>query len=201
MPNQFTTYLPVVRQVKLEYMRKITINTRNSVGLQLLWPHIPLTHWDRDKMADIFQTTFSNAFSWKNLVEFRLKFNWTNWCQPSIGLDNGLAPYRRWSIIWTNNGLDFWRIDASLGLDELSTTSQLILVQIFIPISPYYWPLVSHQYWSRWRHMMSAMASQITSLTMVNSTVYSGADQRKHQSSASLAFVRGIHRWPVNSPH
>ena len=28
---------------------------------------------------------------------------------------------------------------------------------------------------------------------------YSGADQRKHQSSASLAFVRGIHRWPVNS--
>ena len=32
-------------------------------------------------------------------------------------------------------------------------------------------------------------------------TVCSGADQRKHQSSASLAFVRGIHRWPVNSPH
>ena len=30
-------------------------------------------------------------------------------------------------------------------------------------------------------------------------TVYSNADQRKHQSSASLAFVRGIHRWPVNS--
>ena len=49
--------------------------------------------------------------------------------------------------------------------------------------------------------MMGAMASQITSLTIVNSTVYSGVDQRKHQSSASLAFVRGIHRWPVNSPH
>ena len=45
-----------------------------------------------------------------------------------------------------------------------------------------------------------AMASQVTSLTIVYSTVYSGADQRKHQSSASLAFVRGIHRWPVNSP-
>ena len=28
-----------------------------------------------------------------------------------------------------------------------------------------------------------------------------GVDQRKHQSSVSLAFVRGIHRWPVNSPH
>ena len=48
---------------------------------------------------------------------------------------------------------------------------------------------------------MSAMASQITSLMIVNSTIYSGADQRKHQSSASLAFVRGIHCWPENSPH
>ena len=47
--------------------------------------------------------------------------------------------------------------------------------------------------------IMSAMASQITSLTIVYLTVYS--DQRKHLSSASLAFVRGIHRWPVNSPH
>ena len=47
----------------------------------------------------------------------------------------------------------------------------------------------------------SATASQITSLTIIYLTVYSGADQRKHQSSASLAFVWGIHRWPVNSPH
>ena len=49
--------------------------------------------------------------------------------------------------------------------------------------------------------IMGTMASQITSLTIVYSTVYSSADQRKHQSSASLAFVRGIHRGPVNSPH
>ena len=49
--------------------------------------------------------------------------------------------------------------------------------------------------------IMGAVASQITSLTIVYSTVYSGADQRKHQSSASVAFVRGIHRWPENSPH
>ena len=48
---------------------------------------------------------------------------------------------------------------------------------------------------------MGAMASQISSLTIVYSTIYSGADQRKHQSSASLAFVRGIHRGPLNSPH
>ena len=49
--------------------------------------------------------------------------------------------------------------------------------------------------------MMGAVASQNTSLAIVYSTVYSDADQRKHQSSASLAFVRGIHRWPVISPH
>ena len=48
--------------------------------------------------------------------------------------------------------------------------------------------------------IMSAVASQITSLTIVYSVVYSGADQRKHQSSASLAFVWGIHRRPVHSP-
>ena len=41
---------------------------------------------------------------------------------------------------------------------------------------------------------MTTMASQITSLTVVYSTVYLDADQRKHQSSASLAFVWGIHR-------
>ena len=49
--------------------------------------------------------------------------------------------------------------------------------------------------------IMSTMASQITRLTIVYSTVYSDADQRKHQSSGSLAFVRWIHRWPVNFPH
>ena len=49
--------------------------------------------------------------------------------------------------------------------------------------------------------IMGAIASQITSLMIVYSTVYSDADQRKHISFESLAFVRGIHRWPVNSPH
>ena len=48
---------------------------------------------------------------------------------------------------------------------------------------------------------MTTIASQITSLTIVYTTVYSGVDQSKHQSSASLAFVWGIHRGPVNSPH
>ena len=50
--------------------------------------------------------------------------------------------------------------------------------------------------------IMSAMATQITGILLVCSTVCSGADQRIHQISASLlAIVRGIHRWPMDSPH
>ena len=49
--------------------------------------------------------------------------------------------------------------------------------------------------------IIGAIASQITSLTIVYSIVYSDADQRKHLSSASLALVRGIHRGQVTSPH
>ena len=48
---------------------------------------------------------------------------------------------------------------------------------------------------------MSEMASHVTSISIVWSNVSSDADQRKHQSSASLAFVWGIHRLLVNSPH
>ena len=48
---------------------------------------------------------------------------------------------------------------------------------------------------------MGAIASQITSLAIVYSTVCSDTDQRKHRSSALLVFVRGIHRGPVDSPH
>ena len=59
-----------------------------------------------------------------------------------------------------------------------------------------------HWHWVHYSDViMGTMASQITSLTIVYSTVLSDADQRKHQSSASLAFVLGIHRSPVNSPH
>ena len=49
--------------------------------------------------------------------------------------------------------------------------------------------------------IMSTMASQITSLRIVYSSIYSGVDKRKYQSSVLLAFVRGIQRWLVNSRH
>ena len=71
--------------------------------------------------------------------------------------------------------------------------------RILIHISPKFIPMaqVTIHYCDV---IICRIASQITSLTIVYSTIYSDADQRKHQSSASLAFVWGIHRGPVNSP-
>ena len=72
--------------------------------------------------------------------------------------------------------------------------SELLLCANLITITP----VVDNHYGDV---IMGAMASQIASLTIVYTIIYPGEDQRKHQSSASLAFVRGINRWPVNSPH
>ena len=77
-----------------------------------------------------------------------------------------------------------------------------ISIRVFKCMSDIYFPcydvmihlsIAVTSYWAHW--------CLITSVSIVYSTVCPGADERKHQSSASLAFVRGIHRWPVNSPH
>ena len=66
----------------------------------------------------------------------------------------------------------------------------------------YYWSYSSWIFQSHYNDViMVSMSSKLTSLTIVYTTVYSETDQRKHQSFASLAFVREIHRCPVNSPH
>ena len=84
-------------------------------------------------------------------------------------------------------------------LTTFSTTS----VENFIKMT-YPFPCVFHQsfFYKKLTNIysdviMCAMASQITGASIVCSNACSGADQRKHQSSASLAFVRGIPRWPV----
>ena len=88
-----------------------------------------LIHWGRDKMAAISQTTYSNAYPWMKIVNFeknKKQNNNTeicslgsNWQYGSIGSYNGLAPNRRQAIIWTNVSMLYWRINASLGLNEL----------------------------------------------------------------------------------
>ena len=64
------------------------------------------------------------------------------------------------------------------------------------------WYYISHNNLNKHHRdvIMSAITSQITDASIVCLTVCSGADERKHQRSASLPFVRRIHRWPVDSP-
>ena len=111
-------------------------------------------------------------------------------CPPLAETDNYLVSKKllnRWSnCLWFEM---FWRsCDVAVMPKEYFPIDSL--AAIFFKMQVHYSDVI-----------MGAMASQITSLTVVYSTVHSGADQRKFQSSASLAFVRGIHWWPVNSLH
>ena len=86
--------------------------------------HYWLAHWGRDKMATISQTTFSSAFSWMKLLNFRSNLTeiyslGSNWEYGSIGSDNGLVPNRHQAIIWSSAGMLYWCIYVSLGSHEL----------------------------------------------------------------------------------
>ena len=77
-----------------------------------------------------------------------------------------------------------------------------LMDRLIFSIFPVKLPTDMSQDLKRWQYSdvkMSPMGSQITGFANVYSTVCSGPDRRKHQSSASLAFVRGIHRWPVTA--
>ena len=87
------------------------------------------------------------------------------------------------AITWTDVEQDLPVHMASLGHNKLKYLDVFVLCGVVV-ISPIHYTDV----------IMTTIASQITSLMVVYSTVYSDADQSKHQSSASLAFVWGIHR-------
>ena len=129
-----------------------------------------LIHLGGDRIVAIFGQHFRTHFR-QRLYFYSISLN----VVPGSPVDNNSAlEQRRWqTIIWTIDGLVYWRI---------------------------YW---ANSFWHRWNHysdvIMGVLASQITSIIIVYWNVYSGADQRKHQSFASLVFVRGTHRWPVNS--
>ena len=113
------------------------------------WLLHTLTHWGRDKMDAIFQMTFSNAFSWMKMVEFRLTFHWSLFPRVKStmfqhGSDNGLAPARRQAIIWTNDGWitgAYMRHSASSGVKWKGCGDT--------PLMPY--QVISTVYWSSFR--------------------------------------------------
>ena len=100
-----------------------------------------------------------------------------------------LVPLEDWRMVpkdtWLTRGYD-------LSMTSKNTTATLVESKSCTSLC------MSNHYCDA---IMGTVASQITRLTIVYTTVYSDADQSKHQSSASLAFVWGIHRGPVNSPH
>ena len=84
-----------------------------------------LTHWGRDKMAAIFQTTYSKAFSWMKMYKFWLKFHWSLFLRVQLTIIQ--HRFRKWlgadqaTSHYLNQGWKiYWRIYASLGLNELN---------------------------------------------------------------------------------
>ena len=104
-------------------------------------------------------------------------------------LYQSIDSYTKWKS-FSRGYLQLHFLEWKILFSQLSIKKKTALVWIMVRRQTHYNDVI-----------MGAVASQITSLTIVYSIVYSGADQRKHQSSASLAFVWGIHRGPVNSPH
>ena len=77
-----------------------------------------ITHWGRDKMAAIFQTTLSHGFSWMKMYQFRLMFHWSF---PKVHLTIFQLRFRKWlgagqatSHCLNQWWLVHWRIYASL---------------------------------------------------------------------------------------
>ena len=106
----------------------------------------PLTHWGRDKMAIIFQTTFSNAFSLMKMDEFRLRFHqslfprfqltiFQHWFRQWLGAVQATSHYlNQWRLV-------YWHIYASLGLSELTFglrnhCSVMLTLHLMIPGGP-----------------------------------------------------------------
>ena len=116
--------------------------------------------------------------------------------RPFWLLCDNKVTYMRHMICWGEAGDFHWLLEylplTAITLNQehgLASAGCMITHDCFIGISHYN------------EVIMGAMASRLTGVSVVYSTGFSDADQRKHQSTASLALVRGIHKWAVNSPH
>ena len=94
-----------------------------SQTLHFDWTELP--HWGRDKMAAVSQTMFSNAFSWMKMYEFRLHFHWSLVLRLQLMIFQHLFRYWPGAVQATSHYLNqwwliYWRIYASLGLNELT---------------------------------------------------------------------------------
>ena len=143
---------------------------------------------------------FPHKGQWRGALMFSFIYAWTNgWANNRDAGD--LRPSRAFYDITVMRN----HVETLCSNCELNNVSEIGAVRISNVQATRYGPLRWYLIKLMQIHyddvIMSTIASQITSLTIVYLTIYSGADQSKHQSSASMAFVWGIHRGPVNSPH
>ena len=135
-----------------------------------------LTTWDMRKLYALF----TESASWPKLVYDHIRANPSHFLKAIctyINVERYMGSHRAIKQTRYHLPCNVWR----MSIPSIHTWYKQV-IQL-----TYYRDVI-----------MSAMASHITGASIVYSTVCSGADQRKHQSFASLVFVRGIHWWPVN---
>ena len=145
-------------------------------------------------MVHILLTTISNALWWTNIVAFWWKIQRCLFFQRGL-LTTTKYPITAYSAIGSV-------IPYQLAISSHSHVDLLYDRLTILVRGPHSRSVLGQKFHHHYDDViMTMLASQITSLPVVCSIVYSDVNQRKHQSSASLAFVREIHRGPVNFPH
>ena len=122
--------------------------------------------------------------------------NYASVKHTNICSDNGLSLGRRQSIVWTNAGMllivPLGRSFSEFLIEIYAFSFKKMHLKIFGKWRPFS---------LQWRHNGHDGVSNHWPDSRLFLNFCLGADQRKHQSYASLAFVRANHRWPVDSPH
>ena len=182
--NHDTKWSAVLLQVKYLYRKSPLLQQNILVGISPL-------HYVFDKAAAMWSITYqtSTIFEKGHWTDGRGSIYWYKmpqviWVNTSQVQRETYISYLCMHISYAGSGSKYVNI----------IISWLVYIQLFSTETDFGISL-------KWRHNGYMMSSQITSLTIVYSTIYSGTDQRKHQTSASLAFVWGIHWSPVHSPH
>ena len=155
-------------------------------GIMILqWRQESLYH-DISVYQDCFSLTWITPL-WNYIIFHKIYrlFRFVFFCYVYVSISNGVHPDSK--VLGANMG-PTWVLSAPDGPHVGPRYLAIWALLLGYIVDTHYCDVI-----------MSTLASQITGASIVYSTVYSGADQRKHQSSASLAFVRGIHRKPVNS--
>ena len=122
------------------------------------------------------------------------------WCQVwNVGHYNACGPHFNLKIVFPGKTFPLQNLSWLRDLITMENLSRYLAC--WFPGSFHHQSSCSNDIGHYNDVILSAVASQITNVSIVCSTVGSDADKRKHQSFASLAFVRGIYRWTVNSLH